>query len=292
MLKLVDLVHVCFYFFIYFQVLLLSPLWLNSPEVPLLQFLRWVLWRRKTHLFFVGKAESDWSHCLARAKIIMEGRELLVFFPSDVHVGFALWCSNTTTGLLHIDEKKRRKLKKKNPSAFRLSHYVPNCCSLSLLMPTRPSRSCEDNLSLQRCSNMADGANYQGSHARASRSVINPPPPPNTQTQDIVTWQHHLLQLPIDFSKKKKKNNNKKKSPDVGVLVWLQLKLNCWQLCSPSSPVKSDCSPNHSVAKASGYTSKDTVIEFCPSIFFSATPPSCVIVHARTHARAQCEGVF
>lgn len=105
--------------------------------------------------------------CLVRAKIIMEGRELLCFcffFPSAT-----IMLLYVKKGLLHVDDK-RNKLN----IAFHLSHYVPNWYFLSLLMPTHPSRCCEDNLSLQRCSDMADGANYQGSHARASRSV-NPP---------------------------------------------------------------------------------------------------------------------
>lgn len=108
---------------------------------------------------------------------------------------------------------------------------------------------------------MADGANYQGSHSRASRSVINPPPL-NTQAQDIVIPQLLLMQLLIDFSKKEKISRCWCSHVTAG-----SFELS-WQLCSPSSPVKSDCRPNHSVAKASGYTSKDTLIEFCPSIFF------------------------
>lgn len=136
-----------------------------------------------------------------RAKIIMEGRELCVFFVLFFFSQGRQWRLLTFKQehkgcfFLAIRLKKGRNWKIKNPFAFHLSHYVPNCCPLSLLVPTRPSRSCEDNLSLQRCSNMADGANYQGSHARASRSVINPPPPSNTRAQDIVMSQRLLMQL-------------------------------------------------------------------------------------------------
>lgn len=77
-----------------------------------------------------------------------------------------------------------------------------------------------------------------------------------------------LMQLLIDFSLKKISR------------CWCchltagSFELSC-QLRSPSSPVRSDCSPNHSVAKASGYTSKDTLIEFCPSFFFCDTSVLC-----------------